>query len=103
MLKILKSIVQNEKIRITENKLAEVVEASNGDIRSAINALQFMSCAPTFATRKKRNNNGIVDFDSHIGNLSLFHAVGKVVYAKRNQDGTFESKPDVNKKKKTKK
>lgn len=82
---------------MANDKLDAIVENSNGDIRSAINSIQFTSRIPVRPIKKKKPNNDVVDFDNHIGNLTLFHAVGKVVYAKRNQDKTFESKPDVKK------
>ncbi|KAI7892842.1 Rad17 cell cycle checkpoint protein-domain-containing protein [Mucor mucedo] len=93
MKKILKNILQCEKLCVSDRKLEEIIDVSNGDIRSAINSLQFMSCIPIMPPKKFRRTQ-VVDFDNHIGNLSLFHAIGKVIYAKHNEDGTFESKPD---------
>ncbi|KAI8051789.1 Rad17 cell cycle checkpoint protein-domain-containing protein [Thamnidium elegans] len=95
MLKIVSSIKNREGMSISHDYLDSLVEDSNGDIRSAINALQFLSntnkrtklSAPTKLTET-------IDFDKHISKLPLFHAVGKVLYAKRNADNTLESKPD---------
>lgn len=96
MIKILSNIKNQEGMSISHDRLDALVEDSNGDIRSAINALQFFSNA----NKRKRlsaptKSTGIIDFDKHTSKLPLFHAVGKVLYAKRNPDKTFESKPDV--------
>lgn len=93
MKKVLKNIIQKERLRINDNKLEEIIEISHGDIRNAINTLQFLS-PRSIATKKLKTSNP-THFDDHIGNLSLFHAVGKVIYAKREPDGTFKSKPEV--------
>lgn len=98
MINIVTKIVNREGMSIPHDCLESLVDNSNGDIRSAINALQFSSNTgndETTATSAPTNPTNIVDFDKHISKLSLFHAVGKVVYAKRNADDTLESKPDV--------
>lgn len=97
MLKILSSIKNAEGLSIPQPYLNNLVQDSNGDIRSAINGLQFISnqVRKERATTTKASSSKVVEFDKHVSKLSLFHAVGKVLYAKRNTDQTLESKPDV--------
>jgi cell cycle checkpoint protein len=101
MTKILNHIVSCEGVRIKTSELSDLVEKSNGDIRSAINNLQFYDKKPGKAPKqqpkkaKSLENPNVKAFDEQIGPLDLFHALGKVLYAKRNPDGSYESKPDV--------
>lgn len=98
MLKILSSIKNAEGLSIPQPYLNNLVQDSNGDIRSAINGLQFISNQvrkERATTTTKASSSKVVEFDKHVSKLSLFHAVGKVLYAKRNTDQTLESKPDV--------
>lgn len=99
--KVLNSIASCENLHLPNSQMENLIDTSNGDIRQAINSLQFFSNQGSSSSypipKKRRNDKGevIVDFMRHTGHLSLFHAVGKVLYAKRNVDGTFESNPEV--------
>lgn len=101
MTKILNHIVSCEYVRIKSSEINDLVEKSNGDVRSAINNLQFYDKKSNQATKQQPKkirsleNNNVKPFDEQIGPLDLFHALGKVLYAKRNPDGSYESKPDV--------
>ncbi|CAO3621358.1 unnamed protein product [Mucor hiemalis] len=98
--KVLNSIASCENLHLPNSQMENLIDTSNGDIRQAINSLQFFSNQGSTSSypipKKRRNDKGevIVDFMRHTGHLSLFHAVGKVLYAKRNVDGTFESNPE---------
>ncbi|OBZ88643.1 Cell cycle checkpoint protein RAD17 [Choanephora cucurbitarum] len=91
MVKALNRVIQDQDLTVTKPQLDALTEASEGDIRSAINHLQFY--AKRQPPQKKRKAK-VKAFDEKIGPLDLFHAVGKVLYGKRNPDGTFESKPE---------
>jgi replication-associated recombination protein RarA len=101
MTKILNNIVSCEGVLIKTSEISDLVEKSNGDVRSAINNLQFYdkksSRTPKKHPKKLKSleNTNVKPFDEQIGPLDLFHALGKVLYAKRNPDGSYESKPDV--------
>jgi cell cycle checkpoint protein len=106
MKKILKEIARKECLFLPASKLEEFVDESDGDIRLAINSLQFRSIPiddtfveekppPAPVRRAKKDGAKIVEFDDHVGHLSLFHAVGKVLYAKRDAHGNYESTPEV--------
>jgi len=103
--------------------IEQLVAASHGDIRAAINALQFycqtsvndvgqLTCGPTTHTKRKYDRKKKVaktsdgsskkpkvagDSDSSIcgrdSMLTLFHAVGKVLHCKR--DGTMSPGDDL--------
>ncbi|KAG0745053.1 hypothetical protein G6F57_009109 [Rhizopus arrhizus] len=84
----------DEMIGVSKDKLDEIVELSHGDLRSAINMLQFYS-TPSRTNDRKRKRDGISTlFDKVTGPLPLFHAAGKVLYAKRDLEGNYESKPE---------
>ncbi|CAO3684340.1 unnamed protein product [Umbelopsis ramanniana] len=88
--KIISSIYKCEALEASMDFDA-IAAVSNGDIRSAINNLQF------YATPKQ--DNGSVDHvkASTMGreaSLDLFHAIGKVLYAKRTSKGVLESNPE---------
>jgi DNA polymerase III delta prime subunit len=101
--KVLQNIANRENLHVPNSILENIIDNSNGDIRIAINSLQFQSVAGTPSSqpvpKKRKNRKGevIVDFNRHMGHLSLFHAVGKVLYAKKNVNGTLESSPEVTK------
>ncbi|KAK4522068.1 uncharacterized protein ATC70_004607 [Mucor velutinosus] len=96
MNKVLKNILSQEPVNVPKDLLDEIIEKCDGDIRAAINTLQFDSIHSR-KTRKilsKKKSGNKPPFDDKTGPLTLFHAVGKVLYAKRNPDGTYESKPE---------
>ncbi|CAO3689093.1 unnamed protein product [Rhizopus stolonifer] len=91
------NILAKEGIKFKKDKLEEIAELSHGDIRAAINMLQFYSTRETRSDtvpRKKRKRGDMDMFEANTEPLSLFHAVGKVLYAKRDSHGYFESKPE---------
>ncbi|KZP05055.1 hypothetical protein FIBSPDRAFT_914983 [Athelia psychrophila] len=86
-----------------------VVASSNGDIRSAINALQF-ACIPgpttSTSTSKRKKGEGKDKRDARVvleavtrreSSLALFHLMGKVLYNKRKGDapGASRSKAET--------
>ncbi|KAI9469929.1 MAG: Rad17 cell cycle checkpoint protein-domain-containing protein [Benjaminiella poitrasii] len=97
MKKVLKKIMSSEQARLSDGQLSDLIEQTEGDIRAAINNLQFyalQSPQPLRKFQKTVRANSIKPFDEKIGPLELFHAIGKVLYAKKNKDGSFESKPE---------
>ncbi|KAH8555650.1 Rad17 cell cycle checkpoint protein-domain-containing protein [Umbelopsis sp. PMI_123] len=88
--KIISSIYKSETLDVPIDFEA-IAAISNGDIRSAINNLQF------YATPKEQSDSiGHLDMSS-IGRetpLDLFHALGKVLYAKRTAKGALQSVPE---------
>ncbi|KAJ6617530.1 Rad17 cell cycle checkpoint protein-domain-containing protein [Mycena sp. CBHHK59/15] len=67
----------------SKESLDIVVESSNGDIRSAIMALQF-SCVVEMSGGKVRKKN--LTSSSAKVSLALFHLIGRVLYNKRKGD-----------------
>lgn len=107
MRKILKNIAVQENLFLPAARLEQIIQESDGDIRLAINTLQFQSIPidesnprdpkePPPPARRAKDGSKLVEFDEHVGHLSLFHAIGKVVYAKRDTQGNYESTPEVN-------
>ncbi|ORZ09831.1 Rad17 cell cycle checkpoint protein-domain-containing protein [Absidia repens] len=81
---------------ITQQQLEFIIESCHGDIRSAILTMQFYSINP-YPNSKKRRRTGDSVHTSSISSrenpFDFFHAVGKVIYAKRLPSGLLESKP----------
>lgn len=96
MVKVLKHIISEEHATVQKEQLDQLIEKSDGDIRAAINNLQFDSVHFSKSKRKipTKKSTDKAPFDEKMGPLSLFHALGKVLYAKRNPNGTYESKPE---------
>lgn len=96
MTKALKSILSQEHVTVPKEHLDDIIEKSDGDIRAAINTLQFDSIHSRKARRvpSKKKSANKAPFDDKTGPLTLFHAIGKVLYAKRNPNGTYESLPE---------
>ncbi|CAO0797710.1 unnamed protein product [Mucor circinelloides] len=96
MNKALKRILSQEHVVVPKEHLDEIIEKSDGDLRAAINNLQFDSIHSRKArkTPSKKKSTDKPPFDDKTGPLTLFHALGKVLYAKRNPNGTYESKPE---------
>ncbi|PPQ69263.1 hypothetical protein CVT24_000069 [Panaeolus cyanescens] len=66
-----------------------IVESSNGDIRSAINALQFACIANKTGKKRKRDQSNALVMEAvtrREQSLALFHLLGKVLYNKRKGD-----------------
>lgn len=78
MKKVLTSIAQKENPTISADVINAICEKSDGDLRQAINSLQFFSVGSR-KTRKSRKQSE----SNRDPTLSLFHAVGKIMYNKR--------------------
>ncbi|KAI8353224.1 Rad17 cell cycle checkpoint protein-domain-containing protein [Blakeslea trispora] len=93
MNKALQRVISGQDLAISKAQLDTLIEFSGGDIRLAINHLQFY---PRHDKRKKheKHKKKEISFEEKIGPLDLFHAVGKVLYSKRRADGTYESRPE---------
>jgi len=90
MTKVLSSIYKSEALEVPIDFKA-IIAASNGDVRSAINNLQF------YAIPKQHPDHGGHLQTSAFGretSLDMFHAIGKVLYAKRTPKGALESNPE---------
>jgi len=89
MEKAVASVAMAEGLQLSKRTIAAIAEASHGDIRCAINALQFQ-CRHGGADTK------YAQWGSRDVSLTLFHAVGKVLYCKRAQDDSsrLESSPE---------
>ncbi|KDQ55490.1 hypothetical protein JAAARDRAFT_195860 [Jaapia argillacea MUCL 33604] len=91
----------------SKETLDMVVESSNGDIRSAIMALQFACGArqPSFEPQGKKRKKGTTGNSRALleavtrreQSLALFHLMGKVLYNKRKGDppGSSATKKDI--------
>ncbi|KAJ8652992.1 hypothetical protein O0I10_011373 [Lichtheimia ornata] len=84
-------------VALAKDTISRIAESSRGDIRNAINNLQYYCIPSTSRSRDntKRRRTDIQVAESREEPLSLFHAVGKVLYAKRSPDGKLESLPEV--------
>ncbi|KAK2467922.1 hypothetical protein APHAL10511_000217 [Amanita phalloides] len=88
---------QNKSAQPSKDVLDIVVETANGDIRSAIMALQFACVAspPIEKTRKKRDAKMatlmLESITRREQNLVLFHLLGKVLFNKRKGDPSNSS------------
>lgn len=79
MKKILEKIAKQQKFLVTPTLLEELHNQSRGDIRHAIMTLQLQSSGiQSLANRKISQNDRDVK-------LSTFHALGKLLYAKRTE------------------
>ncbi|KAI8138601.1 Rad17 cell cycle checkpoint protein-domain-containing protein [Fennellomyces sp. T-0311] len=88
---------RNTKHCLPKDQLSQIVERSHGDIRNAINTLQFHCIPPSphIPMKRKRDNQDSMGQAGERGApLDLFHALGKVLYAKRDPQGKFESRPE---------
>ncbi|KAI9274727.1 Rad17 cell cycle checkpoint protein-domain-containing protein [Phascolomyces articulosus] len=117
--KSLTMIQENEYRRtghkLSKDQLTQIGELSRGDIRNAINMLQFYCIPPSrqptqVPMKRKRELDFDNDDDIHRKNynekqvlaqaqergapLDLFHALGKVLFAKRDPRGQLESSPE---------
>ena len=81
---------QSEKISIPLPVHEEMHLQSSGDIRYAIMGLQLLSNGKKSLSMKQtlsvRNDRDV--------KLNTFHALGKLLYAKRHLDGTLQFDPD---------
>ena len=88
LVKGLKRVVQATGQTFSKETLEFIADSSNGDIRSAVMALQFAS-TPTSKPKGKRSRKtqdvrAILEaVTRREQSLALFHLVGKVLYNKR--------------------
>ncbi|KAI8890873.1 Rad17-domain-containing protein [Backusella circina FSU 941] len=91
MKKKLANIIKKEHSSARDSDRDAIIDMAEGDLRIAINHLQFY-----FPPGRKGSQNPISEEIKMGSNpLTLFHALGKVLYAKRNPDNTLESKPEL--------
>lgn len=87
------SVAKSKSSNLAPSKeaLDLVVESSNGDIRSAIMALQFSCVIP--GKKGKKNATLILEATTRREqSLALFHLIGKVLYNKRQSFTTLLNK-----------
>nr|XP_042911018.1 cell cycle checkpoint protein RAD17-like isoform X2 [Parasteatoda tepidariorum] len=99
MMKVLTKINNSPKVhscykKLSKSEIENIVGDSLGDIRNAINSMQFM-CMSYF--KKPLSVQGSVssseDGSKRDSSLFLFHALGKILYSKR--DASKKSNQDV--------
>ncbi|GIY51425.1 cell cycle checkpoint protein RAD17 [Caerostris darwini] len=104
LMKILNGInnsskLQSSCIKLSKAQLESIASDSKGDIRNAINTMQFLcmtqSAKPKFSQKKdtsktKESEECALKRDS---SLFLFHALGKILYCKR--DPSLKSEKDI--------
>ena len=91
MKKCLQAIVKQERLRGTSDLLYEELHAtSKGDIRHAIMALQFQYASAGSGSGSGRAKSGKSEYSDRERDtkLSMFRALGKLLYAKRQKLGT---------------
>ena len=84
--KAVRRIIAAEKLLLNKEEVAELSNEYAGDIRAAINALQFLSHSDTLGLLSNRQSTG--KQGEHVvkgkdANIFLFRALGKVLYCKR--------------------
>lgn len=89
MKKILEPIAQQHNFRITDEEYEELYFECRGDIRHAIMTLQVQSRRPKHLVGKPAAL--LCQTNSRDVHLSTFHSLGKLLYAKRVDDGTGTS------------
>ncbi|KAL0077283.1 Rad17 cell cycle checkpoint protein-domain-containing protein [Phycomyces blakesleeanus] len=88
----------DQLVCMSSAEIESISEASQGDIRFAINTLQsnFFSLASTLKTnRNSRNRHGTQteSFSERTEIPGLFHSLGKALYRKRDLAGKLETSP----------
>ncbi|KAI8093449.1 Rad17 cell cycle checkpoint protein-domain-containing protein [Halteromyces radiatus] len=95
--RILKCETRISRPNINQQQLDEIIESCHGDIRCSILTMQFYATKPSHRLPQKRkagiNNEEPSSIFGRDDRLDFFHAVGKVLYAKRTPSGALESKP----------
>uniref|UniRef100_A0AC35FG21 Cell cycle checkpoint protein RAD17 n=1 Tax=Panagrolaimus sp. PS1159 TaxID=55785 RepID=A0AC35FG21_9BILA len=87
MTKAVNNMLYTMGIKATSSMVRDIVEQAEGDIRSAINNIQF-------STFNKSYKGGLATSVSH---LNIFHYIGKILYAKRADSSTQEWRNTENK------
>ncbi|CAO3644263.1 unnamed protein product [Cunninghamella blakesleeana] len=104
--KVMKRILEQESryqnVSLSGNQMDDIIEQCHGDIRCAIITMQFY-CRPSRPLLpQKRKNSTISNSDQSSSSsnihcrdnpLDFFHAIGKVLSAKRDGSGALSSKP----------
>ena len=88
MKKCLQSIAKAERLSssgLSAEFFEETHLSSGGDLRHAIFAMQFRCSTGDGGTRGKSNSNNDCSIAKKDAKLSTFHALGKLLYAKRKQ------------------
>eukprot|EP01127_Copromyxa_protea_P010500 TRINITY_DN2552_c0_g3_i1.p1 TRINITY_DN2552_c0_g3~~TRINITY_DN2552_c0_g3_i1.p1 ORF type:complete len:870 (+),score=101.98 TRINITY_DN2552_c0_g3_i1:253-2862(+) len=93
LMSVLKRIAEKEDLSVTTEGLQKIADNSNGDVRNAINSLQFSESKsdtkllkgkePVKRGRTKKKSSSVTASSGKDASLSLFHALGKVLYNKR--------------------
>ncbi|ORZ02293.1 Rad17 cell cycle checkpoint protein-domain-containing protein [Syncephalastrum racemosum] len=97
MKQALRRIQQAERSHLSAEQIVDIMDQASGDIRSAINNMQFHSVRiPPSANKGKRrlDQENEMQESSQGSTLSIFHAIGKVLYCKRDADGEMEATPE---------
>ncbi|KAI9304902.1 Rad17 cell cycle checkpoint protein-domain-containing protein [Cunninghamella echinulata] len=104
MNRVLNQEARYSNVSLSSERINDIIEQCHGDIRCAINTMQF-HCTPSRSllpqkrkkNRSNNNNNQQSISSSNIhcreNPLTFYHAIGKVLYAKREESGALESKP----------
>ncbi|GIY34937.1 cell cycle checkpoint protein RAD17 [Caerostris extrusa] len=104
LMKILNGInnsskLQSSSIKLSKAQLESIVSDSKGDIRNAINTMQFLcmtqSAKPKFSQKKdtSKTKESEVCALKRDSSLFLFHALGKILYCKR--DPSLKSEKNI--------
>uniref|UniRef100_M0ZW58 Cell cycle checkpoint protein RAD17 n=1 Tax=Solanum tuberosum TaxID=4113 RepID=M0ZW58_SOLTU len=98
--KTLTAICRKEQCEVGADSIDLIAKASGGDIRQAINSLQYLCLKPhrrpILSSKERLDNASCLDdvFCLPFGkdeNLSLFHALGKFLHNKRESEHTIAS------------
>jgi cell cycle checkpoint protein len=88
MTKLLNKIIIAEGIQKSKNIVEKIVEISNGDIRNAINSLQFQMVV------KQRGNSLECFSGGRDVTIDIFHCLGRVFYPKKDENGLYIHDPE---------
>ena len=84
MKKCLSTLANRENVRLDPDLLESICMTSAGDMRSAIMSLQFQLGAKAYSSSMSYGSSEAYQKDTR---LSSFHALGKILYAKRQYNG----------------
>lgn len=88
MEKAISVIATAEGLQLSKRTITNIAQASHGDIRCAINTLQFQY-------RSLEEDKDYAEWGTRDASISIFHAVGKVLHCKRDpKTGKLESSPE---------
>lgn len=96
MVKTLKRIANSEGYNLTSEQAKQIASDGNGDIRASIFSLQFSLQKDTrfskMKSTKKSKSTAVLQKDA---NISIFRAVGKILYCKRQEPTVVPSSPET--------